>query len=92
MIFQLKQRDQLNKWHDEMAISDLEKVPHVSSYPMLESMGFDTDISDGVEKMRAATILGEIICLHQRTKNPLKYVHKNSMYGHVVTIPYSDTQ
>ena len=49
----------------------------MSSYPMLESMGFDTDISDGVAKMRAATLLGKIIRLHQRTKNLRKYVHTN---------------
>ena len=44
-------------------------------------MGFDTDIYDGFEKMRAATLLGDIGCLHQRTKNLLKYVHTNSKYG-----------
>ena len=42
--------------------------------------------------MRAATLLGEIVRLHQRTKNPLKYVHKNSKCGHLVEIPSSDTQ
>ena len=55
-------------------------------------MGFDTDISDGVSKMRAATLLGGIFCLHQCTKNPMKYVHTNSKYGHIVSIPDSDTQ
>ena len=29
-------------------------------------MGIDTDISDGVAKMRAETLLGEIVRLHQR--------------------------
>ena len=55
-------------------------------------MVFDTDISDGVAKMRVATILGEIVRLHQRTKNMLKYVHTNSKYGHLVAIPDSCTQ
>ena len=53
-------------------------------------MGFDTDISAGVAKMRAATLLGEIVCLHQHTKNPLNYIHRNSKYGHLVVIPASD--
>ena len=65
---------------------------HVSSYPILESIGFGTDISDGVAKMRAANILGEIFRLHQRTKNLLKYVHTNSNYGHPVVIPASETE
>ena len=64
----------------------------MSSYPLLESMGFGTDISDGVAKMRSATLLGEIVCLHQHTKNPLRYVHTNSKYGHLVAIPDSDNQ
>ena len=55
-------------------------------------MGFDTDISDGVTKMSADTILGEIVCLHQRTKNPLRYVHTNSKYDHLISISDSDTQ
>ena len=55
-------------------------------------MILDTDIYDGFEKMRAAALLGEIFHLHQRTKNPLKYVHKNSRYGNLVVIPDSDTQ
>ena len=55
-------------------------------------MGFDTDISDGVAKSRATTILGDIVCLHQCTKNTLNYVHTNSNYGHIVAIPSSDTQ
>ena len=75
-----------------MAISDVEEVRHVSSYLLIESMGFDTDIYDGVTNIRASTILGDIVHLHQRTKNPLKYVHKNSKYGHIVTIPDYDTQ
>ena len=41
-----------------MAIPYVEEVAHVSSYPLLEYMGFDTDISDGVAKMRSATLLG----------------------------------
>ena len=55
-------------------------------------MGFGTDIYDGVAKMRASTLLGDIVCLHQRTKTPLKYVHKNSKYGHLVAIPAYDNQ
>ena len=68
----------------------MEEVSHLSIYPVLESMGFDTDISVGVGKMRAYTLLGEIIRLHQSTKNPLKYVHKNSKYGNLVAITDSD--
>ena len=55
-------------------------------------MGFDNDISDRVAKIRAATLLGEVVRLHQRTKNLLKHVHTNSKYGHLVAIPDSDTQ
>ena len=54
-------------------------------------MGFGTNISDGVAKINAANILGYIVRLHQRTKNPLKYVHTNSNYGHPVSIPAYDT-
>ena len=75
-----------------MGISPVEEVLHVFSYPMIESMGFETDISDGVKKMRAATILGDIFCLHQHTKNMLKYVHTNSKYGHLIAIPASYIQ
>ena len=53
-------------------------------------MGSEADISDGVAKIRPDTILGEIVCLHQHTANPLKYVHKNSKYGHLVAITDSD--
>ena len=60
-----------------MDIIAVEEFFHVSGYPLLESMGFDTDISDGVTKMRAADRLGEIVRLHQCTNNPLKYVHTN---------------
>ena len=77
MFFQLKQRYQLNKGHEDMAIPYVEEVFHVSNYPLLETMGLDTDIFDGVVKMRASTILGEIVRLRQLTKNMLKYVHKN---------------
>ena len=55
-------------------------------------MGFDTDISNGVAKMRAATLLGEIFRLHQRTKNPPNYFHTNSKYENIVEIPTSDNQ
>ena len=73
-----------------MDITDVEEFLHVSSYPILEYMGFDTDISDGVTKMRAATLLGDIVSLHQRTKKLLKYVQTNSKYGLLVAIAYSD--
>ena len=55
-------------------------------------MGFDTDISDGVIKMRAATILREILRLCQRTKTPLKHVYTKSRYGNLSGIPYSENQ
>ena len=55
-------------------------------------MGFDNYIYDGVVKMRAATLLGDIVHLHQRTKDPMKYVHTNSNYRHLVAITDSDTQ
>ena len=54
-------------------------------------MGIDTDISDGVAKMRAETLLGEIFRPHQRTKNLPKYSHTNSKYGHLVAVLASDT-
>ena len=54
-------------------------------------MGFDTDIYDGVSKMRAAIIFGDIGSLHQRTKNMLYCVHMNSKHGHIAKIPASDT-
>ena len=75
-----------------MAIPAVEEVSHVYSYLLLESMGFDTDISDGVAKMRAATLLGDIFRLHQCAKNPQKYVHTKSNYGHLVVMIDSDTQ
>ena len=50
MLFRLKQRYQLNKGHGEMAITAVEEVSQVYSYPLLESMGIYTDISDGVAK------------------------------------------
>ena len=55
-------------------------------------MGFDTDISDEVAKIRSTTLLGEIVHLHQRTTNTPKYVHTNLKNGNLVEIPYSDTQ
>ena len=57
VIFQLKQIYHLNKGYDNMYIPDLEEVLHVYSYPLPEYMGFNTDISDGVTKMRAAIVL-----------------------------------
>ena len=67
MICQPKQTDQLNKRHGKMDVSTAEEVLHVFIYPLLESMGFDTDISNGVSQMRAATLLGEIVRLHKIT-------------------------
>ena len=67
-----------------MDIPYVEEVLRVSCSPLLEPMDFNTDISDGVAKMRAATLLGDIFRLHQRTKNQLKYVHTNSKYHHLV--------
>ena len=75
-----------------MAISAVEDVLHVSIYPLIESMGSDTGISDGVAKRSAANILGDIFCLHQFNKNPLKYVHTNSKYGLIFAIPAAGTQ
>ena len=92
MVFQPKQRYQINQVHDYMAVPSLCEFLYVSSYPLLESMGFDTDISDGVVKMRAATLLGKILRLHQHTKNWLKYAHKNSNYRHLVAITASITR
>ena len=66
-----------------MATPVVEESFHVPIYPLLEYMGFDTDISDGVAKIRASTILGDIVRLRQKNKNPLEYVHTNSQYGHI---------
>ena len=78
MLCRLKQRDdwmaidiilfRINKWHDELAIPDVEEFTHVSSYPLLESMVFDVNISYGVAKMSAAIPLGGIVRLHQCIK------------------------
>ena len=35
MLLLMKQRDQFNKGHDDMAIPDVEEVSHVSIYPLL---------------------------------------------------------
>ena len=42
--------------------------------------------------MKVATLLVDIVRLHQRTKNPLRYVQTNSKYGHIVAIPDYDAQ
>ena len=60
-----------------MDITAVEEFLHVSSYPLLEYMDSGIDISDWVAKIKAAAILGEILRLHQSTKNPLNYVHTN---------------
>ena len=75
-----------------MAIPYVEEVEHVSSYPLLEYMGFDADISGGEKKTRAATLLGYNVHFHKCTKNPLKYVHTDSKYGNLFKIPVSSTQ
>ena len=64
-----------------MYIPDVEEFLHVSRYPMLEYIGFGADISDGVAKMRAATILGEIFRLHQRTKTRLSMSAQTQSMG-----------
>ena len=51
-----------------MDITAVGEVSQLYSYPLIESIGFDTDISDGITKMRAATILIEIFHLHQYTE------------------------
>ena len=66
-------------------------VPHVQ-LSSARIYRFDTGISDKAAKMRAAALLGVIVCLHQRTQNPLEYVHKKSKYGHRFAILDSDTQ
>ena len=60
MFYKLKQRYdcldiaiiicRLKTGHDKMAIPDVEEVAHVSSYPLLGYMVFDTSLSGGVEK------------------------------------------
>ena len=50
MLCQLKQRDKANKGHDEQATPAVEEFLHMSSYPLLESMGFDDYIYDGAAK------------------------------------------
>ena len=39
---------QIKKGHDYLAIPYVEEVAHVSRYPLLEYMGSDTGISDGI--------------------------------------------
>ena len=56
MLCPMKQSDNLSKGYDEISIPYVEEVLRVSIYPLLESMGFDTDIYDGVAKMMSATI------------------------------------
>ena len=63
MLCKLKHRYNLNKGHDDMATLNVGNVLNVSNYPLLESIGFDTDIYYGVAKMRAATLLGDIFLL-----------------------------
>ena len=91
VIFQLKQRYdklsiyivlcQIKKLRNDMDLPDVEDLVHVSSYPILEYMGFDTGIYDGSAKMRVATILGDILRLHKSTKNIMKYVQKHQSMG-----------
>ena len=44
MLCQLKQRDQLNKGHEDMDVPAVEEFLNVPIYPLIESMGFDTGI------------------------------------------------
>ena len=76
MLCQLKQIDHLSKGHGEMAITSVEEFFHVYSYPMIESIVFYPYIYDEVAKMRAATLLGEIVHRHQRTKTAELCTHK----------------
>ena len=55
-------------------------------------MGFNSSLYYGLKKMRAATLLGDILHLRRCTKNPLKCVHINSKYGNIVVISDSATQ
>ena len=101
MIFQMKQRDdcmtiyiiifQIKKGRDNMDISYVKKIAHVSCYIIMEYMGFDTGLYKGVAKIRVATLLGDIICLHQCTKTVMNYFHTNSKYGNFVSITVSET-
>ena len=79
----------IKKIHGGLDIQAVGGVVYVSSYPLLESMHFYAGISGGFSKMRASTILGDILRPHQCTKNPLNYVNTKSKYGHFVTMPVS---
>ena len=92
LICKLKQIYKLNNGHDEISIPALEEFSHVPSYTLLESMGFGTDFSDRVAKIMSATLLGGILRLYQRTKNTMKYVHKNLKYRCLVSIPAYENQ
>ena len=50
-----------------MAILDVEEVAYMSSHLLLKYMVFDTDISDGVAKLRLVIILVCIVHHHQCT-------------------------
>ena len=82
----------IKKGHNDMDIQAVGEVVYMSIYHLLEPMDFDAGISSGVKKMRAATILGDILRPQQCTKNLLKYFHKKSKYGHFVAIPDSVAQ
>ena len=68
MLCQLKQIYQLNTGHEYMAIPSVKEFFSCVQLPSARIYGFLTDISDGVIKMRAAAILGDIVRLHQHTK------------------------
>ena len=97
MLCRMKQRDDhlvilflvfhINKWYNDMSLPNLGEVTNVYRYHLLEYIGFGTGIYDRDKKMRVATLLGDILRLHQCTKNSLKYVYKISHCGHVVAIP-----
>ena len=72
---------QINKGHGNLAITELEEVAHVYSYTILKYIGFDTGIFDGVTKIKAATIFGDISRLHKFTKNKVMYVQKTQIMG-----------
>ena len=58
---------------------------------LCQNIWFYTHIYDEVAKMMSATLLEDILRIHQLTKNPLNYVHTNSKYGCIVVILDSDS-
>ena len=65
MLCQLKQSDQLNRWHGKMDILAVEEVFLVSGYPLLESMGFDDYIYADPSKVGKITYFFSVLGLYQ---------------------------